>query len=1421
MKRIILFVPLLLLIYVNTWAGNNKGKTNTAALVADFSASVTSGCAPLTTSFADASTFNTGDPIVSWNWDFGDGNTGTGKTPSHTYNTVGSFTVSLTITTQSSATQTQTKTAYIKTYIKYTPDLGPDVTMCAPGGPGYMLNPNVPGSDNYIWSDPSFNGNPTAFVQYSGVYWVDVINGTCVTRDSIAVSILPSLSADFSYTVLNTCGNVQVQFTNLSASCDGGTLTYDWYFGDNAGGYSSDKDPLYTFTDHTSGVYTYTVALYTYKNGGDPEFSIQDITIDYGTPPSPVNMGADKNICAGNSVQLDAGYELGATYVWSPATGLSNAAIYNPVASPSSNQTYTVTKTKCGSDVTGSINVIVNPPFTVNLGPDQGFCAGGLVTLNSGVTGATSITWGSSNPVNPTFDASFANQSTAFTNQAGTYFVDVVKNNCRAKDTVIVTSTPAVKAGFTHAQTASCGPYTVNFTDASVINCGTRKSYTWDFGDGAGPITYTSPGSSQRNPVHNYTLTGNYTVLLTVTNSNDISDTYTQTISVTGSGLIVNLGNDTTICTGNSITLDAGNAGATYLWSTGAVTKTITVNTGGTYSVTVTNGGCNATDAIDVTVSATPPAVNLGNDTTICTGNSITLNAGNAGATYLWSTGATTQSITVNTSGTYSVTVTKGTCTGTDAINVTVSSTPLTVNLGNDTTICTGNSIVLNAGNTGAGFLWSTGATTQTITVGTTGTYSVTVTNGGCTASDAINVTVSATPPSVNLGNDTTLCLGSSITLDAGNTGATYLWSTGATTKTITVNTSGTYSVNVTNGTCSGNDAIVVTVNPSAFVVNLGPDTAMCGGLIQINSGVTGASGITWGSSNPVNPGFNFSYTNQATAFADQPGTYFIDVIKNGCEAKDTLVIATKKAVKAKFTAAQTTPCSPYAVKFTDATVISCGTRKSYTWDFGDGAGPTTYNSPGSSQRSPTHNYIAGGTYTVTLIVATNSNGSDTTTLPVTVTGSGIAVNLGKDTTICSGTSLVLNAGNNPGANFAWNTGATSQTISVTTAGTYYVAVSNGICTVSDTITVAVSPSLTVNLGSDTTICTGNSVILDAGHAGSTYLWSTGETTQTISVNTKDIYTVAVTNGSCSGTGSRNIDVISSIPVSLGNDTTICSGNTVILNAGYPGATYTWSNGSTSQIITTGTAGTYSVTVNKNGCTGQDDIQLATVVAPTTVDIGNDTTLCFGNSVTLDAGNPGSSYLWSTGATTQTITVNASGFYSVSVSGCSITVPSNVINISLGNLSMPAITQSGIELICTDADTYQWYKDGRIIPGATGKKYKPRGYGKYSVVVTSTTNGCTAESAVYFFVPNGDTYLGDIRIVVSPNPGNGQAKLIFSKLPPAPIKVTVYDRIGRRILFATMANTVNDLNLTPYAKGEYFVECILNDKRVIIPVVTQ
>jgi gliding motility-associated-like protein len=475
-----------------------------------------------------------------------------------------------------------------------------------------------------------------------------------------------------------------------------------------------------------------------------------------------------------------------------------------------------------------------------------------------------------------------------------------------------------------------CTGSTMNFTNNSVG----AVDYVWNFGDGSQPDTNFLPS-------HTYTTAGSYTVTLIAIDSlscktSDSTHIYVVVLDPP----VVNIGNDTTICGPLNITLNAGNPGMNYLWSTGATTQTINVNTTGTYWVNVTNGQCSDRDTIFITGLSVPP---LGSDTNMCIGNSLTLNAGNPGATYLWNTGATSQTISVSSSGTYYVEATAGACTLSDTVDVNFIPAPV-VNLGNDTILCPGQTITLDAGNPGTTYLWNTGATTQTITISVPGNYWVISDNGSCTDADTISVSSLAV---TNLGNDTTLCMGNPLTLNAGNAGANYLWNTGATTQSISVSNSGTYYVTSSVGNCTQSDTVIVNFVPTP-VVDLGNDSTLCPGQsFQLDAG---------------NPGANYLWNNGQT----------------------------------------------------------------------------------------TQSVTASGTGIYSVIVAYGSCAATDSILVHTLTGE----NLGPDKNLCDLYSLNLDAGTLDGAHFFWSTGDTTQIISVSEPGSYVVSVLFGQCILTDTINV-------------------------------------------------------------------------------------------------------------------------------------------------------------------------------------------------------------------------------------------------------------------------------------------------------------------------------------------------------------------------------
>lgn len=287
---------------------------------------------------------------------------------------------------------------------------------------------------------------------------------------------------------------------------------------------------------------------------------------------------------------------------------------------------------------------------------------------------------------------------------------------------------------------ASCLQY--NFTGLSSSGCNNIKSYSWNFGD---PASGTANTDTIPNPTHTFSGSGVYQVSLIVQNCTWDADTIVQTITI-NCGLNVTLTPDT-ICVGSCINLPAPTTGGvqpyTYQWDNGipdtdSIADNLCPTTSTTYTVIVTDN-IGDQDTATATITVLPiPIVNLGNDTIICGSNNFTLDAQNTGLSYLWSDNSTNQTLAINQTGSYWVTVNNGVCSVTDTINVTFGA--INVNLGNDTTLCVGQGILLNAQNNGASYNWNTGANTQTLNVNQNGTYWVTVTQGVCTVSDTITI---------------------------------------------------------------------------------------------------------------------------------------------------------------------------------------------------------------------------------------------------------------------------------------------------------------------------------------------------------------------------------------------------------------------------------------------------------------------------------------------------------------------------------------------------------------------------------------------------------------------------------------------------------------------------------------------------------
>lgn len=210
----------------------------------------------------------------------------------------------------------------------------------------------------------------------------------------------------------------------------------------------------------------------------------------------------------------------------------------------------------------------------------------------------------------------------------------------------------------------------------------------------------------------------------------------------------------------------------------------------------------------------------------------------------------------------------------------------------------------------------------------------------------------------------------------------------------------------------------------------------------------------------------------------------------------------------------------------------------------------------------------------------------------------------------CSGDSLLLDPGTNPSFTYSWSTGSSAPTIYATSPGQYYVTVDDtGACSGTDTVVVVAgtAPTAGITAVGSPTFCDGSSVAMVGTGASSLYHWYmngnliAGETGDTLVTSTTGSYTVVADPQLCSDSLSTPI-VVTKNPnptVDLGNDTTICGGSIVTLDAGFEaGATYLWSDASTADTLNVSSTGTYKVVESfATGCADSDSVVITTTTS--------------------------------------------------------------------------------------------------------------------------------------------------------------------------------------------------------------------------------
>ena len=502
--------------------------------------------------------------------------------------------------------------------------------------------------------------------------------------------------------------------------------------------------------------------------------------------------------------------------------------------------------------------------------------------------------------------------------------------------------------------------------------------------------------------------------------------------------------------------------------------------------------------------------------------------------------------------------------------------------------------------------------------------------------------------------------------------------------------------------------------------------------------------------------------------------------------------------------------------------IVSIPGATTYTWTVPTGS---TIN---SGQGTTSINLTAGNTSgNISVTVTVPCGTSLPSTFVLTIIPSPVVTATSSAASVCAGGSVTLTGGG--ASTYTWDNNVIDAISFVPIATTTYMVTgtdANGcVNTATTTVTVNPLPVVTAN-SSSASVCTGGSVILTGGGA-STYTWNNNVIDAISFVPTATTtYMVTGTDANgCVNTATTTVTV-NPLPVvtAASSAATLCSGGSVTLTGG-GASTYIWDNNVIDAVSFVPTATTtYMVTgTDANGCMNTAIITVTVNPLPI-VSLGPNIIQCGGTAM-LNAGNMGSTYMWSNASTTQTITVSASGTYIVVVTNINGCTGSDTALVTIN--SIPAVTASASSVVvCVDDATVSLTgtPTGGVWsgPGVTGSTLSPTsaGVGLHTAIYSYTdANGCEGITSVNVQV-NACVGLAENILAngvsVYPNPNNGSFTLgVNANVAELTIKIT--DMQGR-VVYASVDKNVNagfvkQISLDTQSSGMYLMHIIANGEQ--------